>query len=363
MVKRKLLMPLFLIKLYYYEFWPYWIFYAPMFIYGLILSIKARSITYFTASNPCMKYGGTFYQKKMDILSRLKSIYIPKSILIPKESPLAEVEKLIIKSGIDYPIIAKPNIGERGIDVEKIDNSKSLKEYLRDRTYDTVIQEFINFELELGVFYYRFPDGSKDGITSVVQKEFLSVTGNGYNTMEELVKQNIRARQRLKYLKTKFIHCWKSVIPSRVKIQLEPIGNHSRGTKFISGNHLINDKLVKVFRDISSPLKGFYYGRFDIKTLSLEDLYNGRNIKILELNGVNSEPAHIYDPHINIIEAYRSIIQHMNLAYHISMQNIRMGASTAPFLPMLKDLINHLYPSLQNKKRDSSSKVVRDKIS
>jgi phosphomannomutase len=53
---------------------------------------------------------------------------------------------------------------------------------------------------------------------------------------------------------------------------LEPIGNHCRGTKFVNANHLINNQLDEVFSKISEGFEGFYYGRFDMKVESIDDL-------------------------------------------------------------------------------------------
>jgi hypothetical protein len=344
-MKFKAKTPLFLIKWFNYEYWPMWLFYAPMFLYGIVLAIRARSFTYFTAANPGMKYGGAFDLPKMNLLNQLKAQHCPHSILIPKGESLPGVLKKIYREKMDFPLIGKPNIGERGIDVEKINNVKELNEYLINRRYDTIFQEFIDFPIELGVFYYRYPDGTGDGISSIVKKEFLSVTGNGKSTLGALLQKNTRARFRLDYLKKKYEKQWHTIIPNGILMKIEPIGNHNRGTKFLNGNHLISDHLLEVFREISAPLKGFYYGRYDLKVPSLNDLINGKNIKIMELNGVNSEPAHIYDPALSIWHAYKTVIQHMHIAFKISQQNRKMGVKTSPLLSLLKDLYSHLYYS------------------
>ena len=53
------------------------------------------------------------------------------------------------------------------------------------------------------------------------------------------------------------------------KVLLEPIGNHCRGTRFINFNHVINEDLNTAFDKISLPIKGFYYGRFDLKAKTI----------------------------------------------------------------------------------------------
>jgi hypothetical protein len=48
----------------------------------------------------------------------------------------------------------------------------------------------------------------------------------------------------------------------------------------------------------------FYYGRLDIMFTSWEDLAQGLNFSIVEVNGAGSEPTHIYDPKHSIFFAW-----------------------------------------------------------
>ncbi len=340
----KIKFPFYLSKWFHFEFWPFWIFYFPVYGYGLYLAIKARSFSYFTAANPGMKYGGAFGMDKMEILDLLDQEYIPKGFLSKKGTSAQSIAEQMKEANISFPVVCKPNVGERGIGVEKIDSEIDLASFLNSQNQDILVQEFIDFPIELGVFYHRFPISLKDGITSIVRKEFLSITGNGKAKFGDLVKENIRAKGRIFYLKKKYKSKWKQVIPSGISYKLEPIGNHNRGTKFLDGNHLINDQLVAVFRSISKPLKGYNYGRFDLKVNSLADLQIGKNIKIIELNGANSEPAHIYDPDYPIFKAYKEITKHMKLIYEISTENRKLGFKPEPFSMVLKGLYEHLFP-------------------
>ncbi|WP_421919948.1 hypothetical protein [Marinifilum sp.] len=338
-MSRKIKFPFAISKWFHFEFWPFWFFYLPMFFYGFYLAIKARSLAYFTPANPSMRFGGAFGMDKMGILHLLDKKYIPKGFVVHSSLLQKELKDLMTEHDIDFPIVCKPNVGERGIGVEKIDDETDVESFLKDKNEEILVQEFIDFPIELGVFYHRFPISEKDGITSVVRKEFLSITGNGKLKFSELVKANIRANSRISYLKNKYKSKWNQIIPSGISYKLEPIGNHNRGTKFLDGNKLINDKLVSVFREISKPLDGYNYGRFDLKVNSIEDLYEGKNIKVIELNGTNSEPAHIYDPDFPLFKAYKEIIKHMRLIYDISMENRQLGIQPNTF----KEIMTALY--------------------
>ncbi len=58
---------------------------------------------------------------------------------------------------------------------------------------DVIIQEFIPYENELGIFYHRIPDQKKGKITSVTIKKFLKVKGDGFLNLSELIQKDDRA--------------------------------------------------------------------------------------------------------------------------------------------------------------------------
>jgi len=86
-------------------------------------------------------------------------------------------------------------------------------------------------------------------------------------------------------------------------VVLEPIGNHCRGTTFLNANDIIDEKLTKVFDSISNRIPGFYFGRYDLRCSSIEDLKKGKNVRIIELNGAGSEPDNIYHSCASIFSA------------------------------------------------------------
>lgn len=334
-------LPLFWVKVFYYEYWPFWLFFLPLVPYWLYLALRARSLTYFTAANPGILHSGVFGESKTEILKNISPDYLPKTIYCAAATDWMEVEKQLQSVALKYPIIIKPDVGERGSQVEKVNDLSQLKTYLSNVSENFIIQEFLDLPLELGVLYYRFPDGNGSGISSIVVKEFLSVKGNGKHTLRQLIQMNERAHLQLESLKIKFSDLMDVVIEDGEDLLLQPIGNHCKGTKFLSGQHLINDELVEVFDKVASTIVGFNFGRFDLKVPSLEDLQAGRNIKIMELNGVTSEPAHIYDPQLNLFKAYRETAKSMKIMFRVSQQNRKLGAKVTSALEMIKLIKNH----------------------
>ena len=334
---------LFLHKLTHYEFWPFWLFYMPMYFSGMILALRARSATYFTAANPVMKYGGAFDMRKFEILQRIRAEYIPAGVLVSAETGIQKIMELMGDGGLKFPVVAKPDIGERGRHVELIEDTTQLADYMDHSSGQVILQEYIQFPLELGILYYRYPDGSGEEITSVVIRDFLKVRGDGKKTLRKLLAEKLRAMYRRKYLFEKYKDRLDTVIPEGEEILLEPIGNHVRGTRFLNGNHLIDDRMMQMISGIAAGIPGFDYGRFDMKTTSLDNFFKGKDIMILEVNGTNSEPAHIYDPDWTLCQAYRDIYIHMKIIHRISRMNHRKGVPYAPLKAFTRDLLKHLY--------------------
>jgi hypothetical protein len=316
--------PLFLIKLFKFEYWTWWVFYLPLLPRFLWYALQARSFTFISLVNPSMELGGLVGESKIDILNEIANEFKPKTLFFKYEGNDINEHTILAymaKSNIDFPIVIKPNVGERGNQVEKISDVASLKSYLSTVQNDFIIQEYIDYPIELGVMYYRLPNEPCGRVTSITMKKFLTVVGNGKSSIYELLSQNTRARFQLERLKQKIPQRLQEIPLDKQEILIEPIGNHCRGTEFINRNDLIKKEIHTVFDKISIPIQGFYYGRFDLKVQKFEDLYTGKNLKIMELNGVASEPAHIYDAQYRLGQAYKDIIYHWQIIWQIYLQN------------------------------------------
>ncbi len=311
------------IKLSHFEFWPWKIFYAPLLPYYLFLAIKNRSIAFPSVVNVTLKDGGFFNENKSDILRNISPIYLPKSVEIKRE---IEIKSLDISSkDLIFPLVAKPLSGQRGQGVQKILSLQDLYIYHNLINEDYLLQEFIDYPVELAVLYSRLPNENAGIVSSIAQKEFLSVVGDGQSTIEMLLILNFRAQLIWGDLKKNLLINWDEIVPAGVVKIVEPIGNHCRGTLFRNAEHLDFTKIAKVCDDILKDFKGFNYGRFDLKVRSIEDFYIGKNIKVLELNGVNADPAHIFDPNYSLFSALISVIWHWTRLSNIAKKNQKAG--------------------------------------
>jgi len=322
MIKKILYRPFF-IRLLHWEYWPFHVVYGPLYFYWLWLCLKARSFFFFNASNPSITNGGFLMESKKKIYDLLPRQYYPNTIFIKADTPFKEIITAVRGKNLRYPMIAKPDIGMKGLSVKKIHHDEELLEYAIQSRVDFLVQEFIPFENEVGIFYYRFPNEEKGRISGIVRKEFLTIVGDGQSTMIELLKKDKRFILQLSTLKQSCGDQLHKILPSgEIKI-LVPYGNHARGARFIDATKLVDEELTNTIDTICRRVKGFYFGRLDVRFNTWEELISGKNFSIIEINGAGSEPTHIYDPDHSIFFAWKEIIRHWNILLKISLINHR----------------------------------------
>ena len=264
-------------------------------------------------------------ESKKEIYDLIPPQYYPKTEFIIEGSSYEKVLDIIHESGLQFPLIAKPDIGLRGSAVKKINTLEELKSYTSKADFDYLVQDLISYPNEIGVFYVRYPHQKEGRITGIVAKEFLIVTGNGISTIEELIKENPRYELQLNVLKREYGNKLQTIPAQGEKINLVPYGNHARGAKFIDGSEWITPELNKTLNEICLQIDGFYFGRIDLMYNSLEELERGVHFSIVELNGAGSEPTHIYDPKHSIFFAWKELFRHITYMFEISVENRKRG--------------------------------------
>ncbi|TAE70820.1 MAG: D-alanine--D-alanine ligase [Bacteroidetes bacterium] len=327
-------------RLWHWEYWSFEAIYTPLVFIWIYYAIRAKSFFFFNASNPSIKNGGFLMESKKEIYDIIPEQYYPKTLLFSPNTNLSSIFDNIEQKKITFPLIAKPDIGMKGLAVEKINDKISLQNYLSKIQVDFLIQELITFPNEIGIFYYRLPNKKKGHISGIVHKEFLTLVGNGINTMIELLQENSRFYLQLNSLKKIYGAQLNIILKKNETFNLVPYGNHSRGAKFTDVTHWNNEKLTQKIDEICQQVPHFYYGRLDIKYNNFEELQEGKNFSIIEINGAGSEPTHIYDPKHSIFWAWREIIKHWDVLFKISQHNYKKGFSYLNFsegIKMLRD--------------------------
>jgi membrane protein DedA with SNARE-associated domain len=310
------------IRLTRWEFWPGWAFYAPITLWILWLSLRHRSVTVVALCNPGIRLSGIAMESKSGILTALGTDNPHASMIAtwtaleqgPPEERLLALKTFMQNEGLSYPIILKPDVGERGQGVAIIRDEPDALQYLKECQGLVIAQRYVA-GLEFGVFYHRKPGDPRGEIISVAQKHPFSLHGDGQRTLEELVLADPRAVAMAAYFLKKFAHELKRVPAQGEEVPLAQIGTHCRGAIFTDARHHLTADLQRAVDELTTPFDGFHFGRYDLRVPSIEDLKAGRGLQVLELNGMTAEPVHIYQPGYPLWQAWLDVCKAWSAAY------------------------------------------------
>jgi len=228
---------------------------------------------------------------------------------------------------LDSPMVLKPDIGERGSGVAIVNDTAEVKAYLRAAEDTVMLQEYVP-GVEFGVFYVRIP-GERDGrILSMAEKRFPSVVGDGHRTVETLILADDRAVCSARRFLRNHANRLDEVLEEGERLTLTRLGTHRLGAVFLDGSEHASPALLEALNGLSRHYHGFWFGRYDLRAATVPDLARGA-FKVVELNGVSSEAAHIYDPRYSLLEAWGTLAHQWRLAFEIGARNVTLGARPA----------------------------------
>jgi len=325
-----------------WEFWPLPVFYAPIAAYVAWLALKHRSLTLPTAVNPAIPGGGFAGESKIDILRALSASREAalRATRVPA-GPLAErvgaAERFLRREKLAYPVVVKPDLGERGLGVVFVRSAAELRAALAASDVDAIVQEMAPGH-EFGIFYVRHPDDDRGRIFSITEKVLPSVRGDGRRTLEQLILDDERAVCMARCHLERFADRLDTVPAAGEDVRLVDVGTHSRGAIFRDAAWARTPALEAAVDAISRRWEGFHFGRYDVRVERVEDLVAGRGFKIVELNGLTAEATHIYHPGTALRAAYRVLFEQWRIAFEIGRANRDRGFAPAS-LPELARLV------------------------
>lgn len=326
-----------------FEFWPPWLFYPPVIAKLIALSLRHRGFGTVTAVNPGIEHGGFVGESKFRILRNLEGAgsAIAHSELVlanwSGEERVGFVREFMTRFALDFPIVLKPDIGQRGSGVQILRDDAALRRFLEhEMALDHVVQEYVA-GVEFGIFYVRDPDQPNGYLLSLTEKRMPAVIGDGVSTLERLILADDRAvtiadtyfernRDRLNAVPRLGESC-----------RLVELGTHCRGAVFLDGRAIETPELTREIDRIARAFDGFHFGRFDIRARDLESFKAGRDLKVIELNGVTAEATHIYDPNCALLEAYRVLFEQWEIAFRIGSKLRERGVRTTSLVELLRE--------------------------
>ncbi len=314
-----------------WEFWPAWLYYLPIIAWILWLGLKHRSPTAFTAANPALDAGGVVGERKHQALAPLQANapdLVAEFLLLRAGSTAlraAQALHFAERPDIGFPLVLKPDVGQRGRGVFIARDAHAVYDYLARFDGSVIAQRYISGE-EFGIFIARAPGAAVLEVLSIVHKTFPTVTGDGVQTLRALILADARARL---IASTLFAHWAEQLhdIPAAGEcIALVEIGAHCRGSLFLDATGLVTPALIHTLTRLADAVPGYGFGRIDLRCPSAGHLQRGRELRVLELNGVTAESAHIYHPDTPLLDGYRAMFRQWALAFSIGAAQARQGA-------------------------------------
>ena len=314
-----------------WEFWPMWLFYAPVAVWTAWLALRYRGYHTITAANPGMPDGGVVGESKFDILQKLPGDWvIPVARMDAGEpdSRVGQLEVAMRARGWSYPVVLKPDVGQRGAGVRLVHSAAHASAYFEQVASPVIAQPFHSGPFEAGIFYHRLPNSATGRILCITDKHFPAVVGDGVSTLEDLVWAHPRYRMQARTFLRRLAERRTDVPVAGERVALGLAGNHAQGAMFTDGRGLITTALEARIDEIARAYDGFFIGRFDVRYRDRAAFLAGRDLAIVELNGATAECTNIYDPSSSLLAAYRQLFVQWRLVFRIGDANRRAGKHT-----------------------------------
>ncbi len=320
-------------------YWTSQHFYWQSMYHYLLNGARFRSMTFFSACNPAIDLGGMLHDRKTDIYDLLPQHIVPATTIITSRTAS---DSFIKKNNLQFPLIVKPNVGLKGFKVFKIGNEDELNSFFEDNDVNErewLLQEYIDYKKEFSVLFYRYPREQKFGVSSFIEKTYPHVIGDGKKTLKTLIEQ-YKNPYLLKDNVYKRLVSDLHIIPKKgSKIILDFIGNYSRGAKFHSRMEFVSDEMSSMLSSLFRKADGLNFFRIDLKSNSVEDFLEGK-FKVLEINGMKSEPLHIYDADSTFVDNSRIIREHWSIIENITREQKELLDGLPTFRQGIKSWIS-----------------------
>jgi len=324
-----------------WEFWPAWVFYIPVALNYLRLALWYRGLTLPTCANPGMPSGGLIGESKFVTLNELQESspdFVASTFLLRSGSDrICGLEKILKEGSLSYPIVFKPDVGQRGDGFKVIRSTDAAEEYLSEVSLPIVVQRYIPGPHEAGIFYYRLPGESRGHILAITEKLFPNVIGDGRSTLEELILNDPRASIIAKTYLHRFEKERSRILTNGEHVRLVEAGNHAQGCLFKDGKHLWSRELEMRIDTISRQIDGFFIGRYDLRYSDPELLRSGKSFQILELNGASAEATSAYDASKSLLQAYALLFKQWDLVFEIGFRNRALGHQPESIFKILSE--------------------------
>lgn len=326
-----------------FEFWPDWLFYAPVVLQWATLALRYRSLTLPTAANPGITAGGLVGESKTEILDmvngearRLLAPYASFMVAGERGTDLTAARAAMAGADLAFPLVAKPDLGCNGTGVRIVADEAELVDWLAafPAGERAIVQTLLTEEGEAGLFYIREPGAPAGRVTSITLKYAPEVVGDGVATLETLVRRDPRAGRLPHLYLPRLAGRLEEVPRSGERVRLVFTGNHVKGSIFRDGSDHATPALAAAVESVVSSIPDFHFGRLDVRFDSIAALRRGEGFRIIEINGSGSEATHVWDPDMTLRRAWAAELAHFGASWRIGAANRARGARPTPLVEL-----------------------------
>jgi membrane protein DedA with SNARE-associated domain len=308
-----------------WEFWSPWAFYGPILPWFIFNYIRLGCMRTATAVDPCWPDGGAIGESKQRVLDLFPQGTVEPSFRYQPDGDLEAALDRVQAAQWGWPLILKPDEGQRGAGVHLISDGGQLRRKLLETRIPVVLQRYHPGPGEVGLFWWRYPGEPSGRLFTLCHKVFPLIEGDGRSTLRELIVGDVRLRLQFKVFFKRFEDRLDDILPAGESMQLTRAGNHAQGCLFLDGEHLRTPKLEAWLDEVCSSVPGFNYGRLDVRYTSIDALKEGEGLSIIEANGLGSESTNMYDPSFSLFKAWSLVRIHWIVAMKIGQANRAKG--------------------------------------
>jgi len=313
-----------------FERLPKWLNLVPMVSQWCWLGLRYRSFTLPSAANPGITSGGMVGEGKLEYFAAMGPLARAATAahigVRNDDVDASEVARRMSEAGLEFPVVAKPDLGWCGYGVRKLLDPNELATYMREfpRGETFVLQRYLSESGEAGIFYMRAPDEAQGRLIGILLRDFPAVTGNGRDDIAGLVA----ADPRLQRAMHKAGHQWRfdqARIPAAgERVRLSMVASTRVGGCYRDGSAFATPALLARIDAIAKDMGDFLVGRFDVRYGDLAALQRGE-FCIMEVNGAGSEAVHAWDPKYSIREVYAIVFAKQRRLFAIADAQRRRG--------------------------------------
>ncbi|MFS8136829.1 MAG: hypothetical protein ACMG50_01760 [Thermomonas sp.] len=319
-----------------FEQLPKWLNLVPMVLQWMWLGLRHRSFTLPSAVNPGITSGGLVGEGKMEYFAAMgetarAATAAHVAIVASEQRGLPHLLGRMQGAGLDFPVVAKPDIGWCGYGVRLLHTPQELADYAHrfPADADFVLQRYLPEPGEAGLFYMRHPDEASGRLIGILLRDYPVVVGNGRDSISTLVSKDARIQRGSADPMHEISYDRERIPLAGEQVRLSTVASTRVGGRYRDGSVLATSALLSAVDGVAKDMgdiatQPFLVGRFDVRYRDEASLQRG-DFTIMEVNGAGSEAVHAWDPKYRIRDVYRIVFAKQQKLFQIGAEQRRLG--------------------------------------